>query len=371
MRFLVLLFALLACPAAYAADAAAGTDAVPATAYFPVMPLDAPDSATPQVVPIAANHPIGGAHPGITRAIIVIHGQTRDANAALGMMSALAGADNATTMIIAPQFLLPSDIARVAAHLPNQGRGIATWRAGDWPVGGNSLAARPQDAVSSYTVVDLLAMYASDHDSFPDIRNIAIAGFGTGAVFVQRYAAFSKAIDALEQENIDLRFIVADAPSYLYLTDTRPPDPAGKGGHKGFWRPDPTQCLGFDDYPYGLDKLPPYAQRTGANAAKVNYALRFITYLNAPPSAADASPDTVPDAGCAAMLQGRDAASRAALFKAYMDMLYSNVAAKTQIFATVPKTPDDAIGLFGSNCGMSALFGDGTCPQAILGPQIH
>ena len=83
--------------------------------------------------------PLDGDHSAIDAAvIIVIHDVSRDASsnyAVWSMMTALAGGANETTMIIAPQFLLESDIAGFADHLPNEGReGIArwAWRVGRW-----------------------------------------------------------------------------------------------------------------------------------------------------------------------------------------------------------------------------------------------
>jgi hypothetical protein len=333
-------------------SAACAADAVPATAYFPVLPLDAMAETVPQLVPVAANHALDGAHPGVTRAIIVIHDDTRDAAGALAGLSALAGAANTATMMMAPQFLLPSDVARFADHLPDRGRSFATWQMSGWPGGDDSVATQGQHGVSSFTVVDLFLMYLSDRSVFPDLKTIVIAGFGTGATFVQHYAAFNLAADAIDKENIDMRYVVAGTPSYLYLTASRP-----LGGRKGFGIPDLAACPDYNAYPYGMDKLNSYARRVGINAAKTSYALRFVTYLNAP--LADANPET----NCGALVQGNDSASRANNYKLYIQSLYSDAAERTQTFFTAKDAKNDAVGLYGSSCGMEVLFGDGLCPH--------
>jgi hypothetical protein len=346
-----LLFLLVGFPA-FAADA------VPASVYFPILPFDAPSDTSPQLIPIAANHAIDGVHDGVTRAIIVIHDQSRDAEASLSAMMALAGSLNTNTLILAPQFLLPSDLERFAAHLPNQGRDFATWNfdatASGWIAGDDSNAVPGHKGVSSFTVIDLLLMYLTDRQRFPDLDSVILAGYGTGGVFVQRYAAFGLASDLLDKENVKLRFVVAQAPSFLYLTANRP-----QGGRKGFGAVDAAICPDANTYPYGLDKLNPYARRVGANAAKTGYALRFITYLTAPGA------DSTPDLTCAAMAQGQNGTARADNYAFYLQSLYGDVASKTQNFSVNPKAKNDPVGLFGSSCGMTILFGDGLCAHGL------
>jgi hypothetical protein len=330
--------------------AAFAAEVVPATAYLPVLPLDAPSDALPQLVPLAANRPLGDAHPGITRAVIVIHDETRDATSALAMMSALVGTENASTIILAPQFLLPSDIMRFAEYLPEKGHGFAAWQVLGWSAGDDSMPGPSRKGVSSFTVVDLLLMFLSDRVAFPDMKDIVVAGFGAGANFTQRYAAFSAAANPVSTQNIMLRFVVAGATSYIYQTPSRP-----LGGNKGFGLPDEAACPSFNAYPYGLEKLNTYARHTGPNAAKVDYSTRFVTYLNAPAA------DPVSETTCGAMDEGANGAVRAENYRLYLHTLYGDVADRTQVFAKTAGGPNDAVSLFGSACGMSALFGDGLC----------
>jgi hypothetical protein len=346
ISFLLISFVCIVSSSAWA------TDAVPATAYFPILPLDALADTSPQLIPVASSHDLAGSHEGITRVIIAIHDNNRDANAVLTTLSALAGAENTSTMIIAPQFLLPSDIARFADHLPDNGSPFAAWQLTGWPAGDDSITTQGRRGISSFSVIDLFLMYVSDHASFPDLKTIIVVGYGAGANFVQRYAAFGLATDAIDKQNIDLRFIVADASSYLYLTATR-----SLGGRKGFGVPDLAACPDYNSYPYGLDKLNPYARRVGVNAAKTSYALRFITYLN--PAAAQGNTDS----NCAALVQGGENGMRALNYKSYLQSLFGDVAASTQTFTLLKDAKNDSIGLFSSSCGMEVLFGDGLCPH--------
>jgi hypothetical protein len=353
--FLLLTFFFFVGPPLGVSGSARADETVPATAYFPVLPFDAPADAEPQLVPLAANHPLEGIHAGLTRAIVVVHDESRDANAALAVISALAGSQNAATIILAPQFLLPSDIVRFADYLPDRGRGFAAWQVLGWSSGDDSMPVPSTKSVSSFTVMDLLLMYLSDRNAFPDLKEIVIAGFGAGANFIQRYAAFSAAYGAVSRQNIGLRYVLASPSSYLYLTASRP-----LGGKNGFGLPDASACPSVNDYPYGLEKLNAYGRRAGANAAKEDYATRSITYL----SAEGKNPNTFLDTTCAALMQGADSASRAENYRLYLHTLYGDVAERTQIFAKTREGANDAVTLFGSACGMSALFGDGLCPPS-------
>jgi hypothetical protein len=348
MRIVSLLAGLMLAISSAASYAA---DAVPATAFFPVLPFDAQPDALPQLVPLAVNHSLSDTQTGVTRAIIVIHDESRDANNTLAGMAALAGALSSSTLILAPQFLLTSDLARFADHLPEHGKAFAAWQMGGWMGGDEAVASSTSPkGVSSFTVIDLLLMYLADRNAFPDLKTVAIAGYGAGGQFVQRYAAFGAASAMLGQEGINVRFVVADAPSYLYLTATRP-----LGGTKGFGHPDPAACPDYNAYPYGLEKMNTYVRRTGGNAAKTDYATHSVAYLNT------TTPDTVTDTGCAALAQGADSVVRVANYQNYLQSLYGDLAAQTQMFALFKDAKNDAVTLYGSPCGMAFLFGDGVC----------
>ena len=333
--------------------AAFAVDAAPATAFFPILPFDASPDAKPQLIPLATNRPMDGLHGGVTRAIIVIHDETRDAYAALAILSALAGDMNSSTFILAPQFLLPSDIARFADRLPDKGRPFAAWNMEGWQEGDDSLLVPAHKSISSFTVVDLLLMALSDRAAFPDIQQVVLAGFGAGANFVQRYAAFGVAPSVLDKQDLPLRFIVAGPSSFLYLTATRP-----LGVKSGFGLPNVADCPAYDSYPYGLHNLNPYARRTGANAVKTDYLAHEVYYVTA--SAAEIFPDT----NCAAVIEGPNGKARATNYKTYLHSLYGDAASKTQIFTGDEAAKNDPIGLYGSVCGMTALFGDGFCGKS-------
>jgi len=345
-------FCLGAAPFARAENqSAAAVEFAPVIAYFPVLPEGALD-AQPQLVPVASNHPLDGDHKGLSRAIIIVHDASRDAGDALSAIMALAGTSNATTMVVAPQFLIESDLALFSERLPDHGHAFARWPLGMWEEGGDSVTLT-QKGVSSFTVTDILLFYLSDKRLFPDLAQIIIAGLGTGADFTLRYAAAGRAADILEKDGTPVRFIVANPSSYLYFTSSRP-----RNRTAGFGPPDIAACPRFDAWPYGLQQLNTYVHKTGANTIKLKGVKRKVTYLISLPAPGDAGADT----SCAAMLQGGDTASRAANYNLYLSLMYSD-ARKTQFFAPLIKGNSSAVALFGSACGMTQLFGAGDCAE--------
>jgi len=345
LSIICLVIFLLSSPA-HAAPPAAAT-------FFPILPLDAGADAEPSFLPVASNHPLDGDHAGMTRAVIVIHDFSRDAGKALTTLTALAGAENGRTMILAPQFLLESDITRFADNLPDKGRAFARWTIAGWGMGDNSLSQLAHKGISSFTVLDLLLLYLGDRASFPDLKEVLVIGHGEGADFTQRYAAVGQAPDLLKDQNLPVGFIVADASSYLYITPVRP-----RGARQGFSPPDAAACKDYNAWPYGLDALNDYAKHAGVNAIKTRFASRQIAYLVGADSFKN---DPAPDTACAATFQGKDRPARAINYVGYIGLLYGEDAGKQQNLTVIPNTSYDAAGLYGSKCGMTLLFGDGNC----------
>lgn len=310
------------------------------------------------MLPVASNHPMEENHAGITRGIIVIHDFSRDANKALGTITALAGMENDRTMIMAPQFLLDSDIQRFADNLPEKGRAFSRWSISGWSAGEDSLPQPAQKGISSFTALDLMLMYLADKASFPDMKEIIVTGHGDGGDFVQRYAASGKAPDLVMASKIAIRFVVADASSYLYLTAVRP-----QSGRRGFATPEGDACKDFNNWPYGLEALNPYARRSGANAIKTSFAVRQVGYLAGENAGKN---DPAPDTSCAAVLQGNDRPLRAVNYASYTGMLYGQAENKAMNLWVEPNVGYDANAVYGSKCGMTLLFGDGDCTPPTL-----
>jgi hypothetical protein len=323
--------------------------------YFPVLPLNALPDTPLQLLPLFSNGEMEGDHGSVLRAIVFIHDLARNASDGLAMLTTLAGADNGAIMILAPQFPLEIDITRFAAYLPDQGRGMARWpvgRSNGWQTGADSLARPPQKGISSFAAMDLLLLYLSDRKLFPALQDIVVAGHGTGADFVQRYAAVGRAPDVLAKQNLPLRFLAANASSYLYFTGVRP---APKG--PSFAIPDASRCRNANTYPYGLNELNAYARGLGANAIRLGYPGRRVMYLLSDKIASDPYLDN----DCAAMAQGKNRLERGRSYERYLTLSFGETARESQNFILVPGAGYDPVALFGSYCGTALLFGDGNC----------
>ena len=331
------------------------TSALATTTMIPLLPWDAPPMANPQFLPVASNHDLPGDHSAITRAIIFIHDISRDASEGLSALTLLAGADEHATLILAPQFLLEIDVARFAKYLPEGGRNVARWpyaTAPGWPIGGDSVTTVSQRGISSFTALDILLLYLADTKTFPHLRDIVVAGHGVGADFTQRYAAVGRAPDLLAGQGILVRFLVANASSYLYFTPSRP---VATG--ETFSVADPSACESVDLYPYGLGQLVPYARTRGGNAIRQHYPERKVTILVGDKTGAD----PFPDVNCAAVAQGKNRLTRARYYERHIRTSFGDTTQTTQNIIVVPNAAYDLFGMFGSYCGLAVLFGNGVC----------
>jgi len=331
---------------------------IPATSalpkqFFPVFPLGGGDDAPGQLLPVSSNVELESDHSGVSRVIVSIHDLQRNSAEGVATLLTLQGASSGQTLILAPQFSLDLDIVRFAGFLPNHGRNVTRWSLEDgWQFGGESKTSPQQRGISSFTALDILLMVLTDRQRFPILEQVVIVGHGQGADFVQRYAVFGQGPDILQKERITTRFIVANPSSFLYLTHVRPTETGTR-----FANPDMKECPKMNSYPYGLNDLSSYTKRGGGNAARESYPTRNVFYLVGDTIYSD----NYLDRGCEASIQGRDRTVRSKLFARYMEQSFGDVSSGHHIFTVVPKAGFDAVSVFGSHCGMEALFGDGLC----------
>lgn len=331
-------------------------DANLANSYFPIFPHGAGEDTTAQLLPVVSNYDLADNHTAITRAVVVVPDFTRNAEATAAMIASLAGTSNADTFIIAPQFLIDSDIPRLTPVLGDQAKMLARWPLDGWIAGGDSLAIQNQKSVSAFTALDLILLYLGEKTIFPNLRFITIAGHGDGADFVQRYASVGQAPDILAQQQIATRFLVANASSYLYFTAPRFSS-ATASGKPSLGTPDIRQCPLYNAYPYGLEKPNAYVQRAGVGAIKLRASSRNMAVLV---GGQVAQGDARADSSCAALLQGTNRMERSNAYQKYLLVTYGDDASKIT-FSTVAKAGFEPAAMFGSPCGMTVLFGDGLC----------
>jgi hypothetical protein len=297
------------------------------------------------------SHPLDAPRPESEAAVIVIHGLNRDADVYYAAMLAAvraaeaagAGVKTSTTLVIAPQFLTDRDAAR---H--RLGHDVAYWTAGGWKGGGPALA--PAAHPSSFAALDALLARLADRQRFPALRRIVIAGHSAGAQIVHRYAVVGVGDAEAARAGIEIRYVVANPSSYLYVTADRPTDDG-----RGVAPYDPARCLRFDDYRYGLRNPPEYVTQRPVEAMLRAYAARHVVYLL---GTADIDPHhRVLDRSCAALAQGPHRLARGEAYHRYILGVLGPDAARNHRKMLVDGVGHDSAAMFRSATGRAALFG--------------
>src|SRR6266404_2487069 len=150
-------------------------------------------------------------NPGITRALIMVHGAGRDA-------------DNYFRTAVAAAFLagsLDDTIVISLRFASNDGRGCrdtlapneVSWScSGDsWRSGG---VASTDDRLTSYDFADEILRKLARKEHFPSLKAIVVAGHSAGGQYVTRYEMSNQIHDTL---GIPITYVVANPSSYAYL----------------------------------------------------------------------------------------------------------------------------------------------------------
>ncbi|MGH7095636.1 MAG: hypothetical protein ACREFB_19150 [Stellaceae bacterium] len=290
------------------------------------------------------SHPL----PAVRRVVIIVHGYTRNAADYQRWIAALAPAD---TLVAAPQFLAPEDIA--AHRLPP---GVLNWRRDRWSSG---YAAEGPAPVSSFTALDALLAALGSRAILPNLSHVVLAGFSAGGQLVQRYATVGRGEAALGRSGVALRYVVGSPSSYLYFGDERP-------GADGVMAPfaGAAACPRYDRWKYGLvGDLPRYvaALNTDAAALERRYIGRDLVYMV---GADDTNPNhRFLDKSCAAEAQGPTRRDRMKYFLAAMQRRAAG--AGHQVMRVIGGAAHNAAKVLGSPCGRAALFDESGCPGGL------
>ncbi|HEY1637843.1 MAG TPA: alpha/beta hydrolase [Rhizomicrobium sp.] len=200
--------------------------------------------------------------PGITRAVLVLHGRLRNADvyfrSALTAQQAAGDIGKAALMIV-PQFLSKADVR--AWQLSPE---TLHWTTEGWE--GGEPAQGPSDA-SSFEALDSILARLADRTLFPDLKQVVIAGHSGGGQVVQRYAITAKGEAALARAGVAVRYVVANPSSYAYF-DNKRPEPAIA-----------ASCQGYNDWKYGMDHRPPYVANASIAELEKTYVSRRVIYL--------------------------------------------------------------------------------------------
>ena len=267
-------------------------------------------------------------NPAITRALIVVHGQRRNADGYFRTAVAAASMANALadTLLIAPRFAASNRSCKdaLAADEVNWTCSGVSWRAGGIAVGNETL--------TSFDLADELLRKLARKDLFPNLAHIVVAGHSAGGQFVTRYEAANQVHEKL---GVTVSYVVASPSSYAWPDSSRPvPD---------------ESCDGYDRWPYGWQRRTGYSARVTDEQMSRQLASRPVTYMV---GALDTLPNSHFDSSCRAMAQGPNRFARAQAFTAYLKDQY-----KVQLtFMTIPACGHSARCMFTADRALPALF---------------
>ena len=231
-------------------------------------------------VTIYRSHPLAKGHAKATRALVVIHGASRNAEEYFpsGMAGAYLAGGMEDTVVVAPRFAgtggRSCDDNLAAGEI-----GFAC-AGDDWRGGGPAVG---HATVTTYDVIDELIRRFADKKKFPKLKHVVLMGHSAGGQFLSRYAAASK----MEPAGVAVRYVVSNPSSYLYLDASRPGPTAG--------------CGGFNQWKYGMEKRTGYAAGLADDVMQKNLVRRDVVYLL---GEYDVTPQFGFDASCGAMAQG-------------------------------------------------------------------
>lgn len=285
----------------------------------------------------------------VRRVIIAVHDDRRDGAQAYEAITALYAGNRERaddTLVLAPKF--PSAIEAGFGGLP-------AWRRGDWKDGQPSAVGRGRPpAVGAFQVMDDLLRDLAAAGRLPALREIVLAGHGSGGQMVQRYAVLNGVDEALRENGLALSYVVSNADSYLYLTPERP-----RADGRGFARYERGICPNYDQYRYGLDALPPMLGKPERARLAARYGGRTVVYLF---GTADNNPEQPGlDKSCGAEAQGATRLARGLNYWRYLTQPGQRLAGGQRAYE-VSNAGHGGAHLYGSTCAVQALMGAGAVP---------
>lgn len=287
---------------------------------------------------VYSTYPLDRKNEKIKRALIVVHGQGRDA-------------DNYFRTTLAATFLangLDDTIAISPRFASNNGscRDTLSTNEVNWPCGGDSWRSggvAVNDAkLTSYDFMDAIVRALTKKDNFPNLKSIVISGHSAGGQFATRYGMANQIHDSA---GVPITYVVSNPSSYSYLDPERP------SGANSELRPfgDARNCTTYDNWPYGFKNRTGYVSKLPDDQLKKQMAARPVIYLL---GELDVLPLAGFDSSCPAMAQGPTRLARGQAYAAYVKAKYN---APHQVLV-VPLCGHNARCMFTSEAALPILF---------------
>ncbi len=269
----------------------------------------------------------------VLRAVLVVHGNQRDADRYYDRAVAAAASESAFRglVLLAPNFRTLQDHPASSEHY---------WSSHGWKIGNKSLDPK---RVSSFAVMnELLAKVCSNEPAiFPKLQTVVIVGHSAGGQFVNRYVAGGA---GCSNRAIEVRYVVMNPSSYLYVDNRRRPASTAD------FRPFNSGCRNYDDYKYGLVNLNSYMKRVGVETIRRRLFKRRTYYLA---GQEDTTTGGSLDGRCEANLQGPNRLARFVNYRDYVQLFPKWTDAE---FILVPGVGHDGGRMLGSDAARRIMF---------------
>lgn len=269
------------------------------------------------------NYALDRRNDAITRAVIVIHGASRnpDDYYLSGIGGAFIAGALETSIVIAPRMASNNRSNCTDALAANE----ISYHCNAWRSGGPSLS---HPAATSFDFLDELLRKLARKDVFPNLRGITLTGHSAGGQVTNRYAMSSKVHDGL---GVPVTWVVTNPSSYAWPTNERPTGPAAwslEANPPGFilstapnapaFRSlgDGNGCTTYDQWPYGFKNRTGYTASLSDEQLTRQLASRPVIYLL---GQNDILPLSGFDGSCGAMAQGPTRLARGQAYAKYIN----------------------------------------------------
>lgn len=363
-------------------------------------------------IPVFMSQDVSIRNEDIIDVLLIQHGNLRNGydyfSAALNILSK-SKSNLMRTVIIAFQFLIDNDIC-YDAESGNEIRinlkdkivcGYPIFTSDGWKNGERSLT---YDQLFSYDIYNMVIDHLGQRNMFPNLRTITFFGFSAGGQVALRYAAIPNF--NIQNPLVQVRFVVSDPSSFLYLDRNRPytNESLGFGIPDASWLPiewlptsngtaltitwDSYQCQNYNSWRYGLENLKgSYAEYifkkfSGFEERAIRSKLIFIfifllclifkcqniefqyqdiTYLLGTADDTNCKLESFPSCddhelvtSCQAMLQGKNRVDRMRKWLKYLEFYFGH---QVHHIVEAAGVPHDAIAMMSSNEGKCVIFG--------------
>jgi pimeloyl-ACP methyl ester carboxylesterase len=308
------------------------------------------------------NYPLEARNESIVRAVVVVHGLSRDAdNYYRSALAAgfLAGVLD-DTLIVVPRF------AAGSGHGDNCRDKLApdeiSWACTgteQWKNGGHAVT---ESTVTSFDALDQVVRSLAGREIFPNLKSVTVAGHSAGGQFTSRYAMANRIHEAMPWP---VSYVVMNPSSYTYPDNLRPTiaamqarypalapgyEPVPKPSQAAFVKfADAKQCTGYDDWPYGMERRSGYVASIAEPDLRRQLIARPVTYLL---GELDILPLYGFDSSCSAMAQGPTRLARGIAYAKYVD----EVLGAHHRVVIVPACGHNARCMLGSDASLPVLF---------------